>query len=285
MNAKLSRPTKKAILDDLNTYDTGIKNSQGEFLKLPTIVSFLTYKQALPSNDKIVEALGKSAKPNKILDWSKADLSFDPAWVTSNLSQPLKSNYMFLGLNFSYREIYDLTDYNSFHMSRSKSIKNNVKGFVFLNVLTNDSLFEESYITDVLKNVLVTDSSQVSRRFYTGVKRKSLVKTPLDELVSQEMTYLGMGEEQAERILSVDRETYVKSAKILQHECELIQPKQLIAFGADAENAVKKMANDGLLTGEVAKLASECVRTYHYATPLSFEHAMELKDVLLRKIK
>lgn len=279
MNGKLNRLTKQEILDDLDRYDTGLRNVQGEVLRLSTVVSFLIFKKALPQNDQ----LNPKMKPKEILALSKADLTFDSDWEKSDLNQPLKSEYMFLGLNFSYHEFYEVPPYGAFHVTKSKLIKDNVKGFVFLNILTNDSVFEESYITDVLKNVAVTNSQKVTQRFFINNKKKSLETTSLDKLLPEEETPAKKLE--LKRRLSDDKNTYEKSAKILQHECELIRPKQLIAFGADAENAVKKMAMDGLLTGEVAKLAQNTVRTYHYATALSVGRAIELKDELMKKIE
>ncbi|AMV60405.1 Hypothetical protein ADU72_0972 [Pediococcus damnosus] len=139
----------------------------------------------------------------------------------------LTNNGIILGLNWSERGACSTDDWANFH-----DVTKNSRDFNIVKMILNTP-FKGSYMTDIIKNHLETNGSDVAQAS----------KRP----------------ENAEKLS--------KNAKLLQGELDLIRPNYLIVFGKAAEKVLKLMMDRDLLDIKAAKI----VELDHYSAALSAE--------------
>jgi len=269
-------PTNGEVYQQLKNVETGFSmpdaenSGQQRILYLPDFVSILSFKH-LPSNDKVVADIkrqGESMKvvPNNAIDYAHVDLRVDTSVFTdpAQADLPFKSDYMFVGLNSAARKKseYSDGDWGQFHDMEFKTPTFN------LAFMTNDDRFRGSYITDILKNAVDSNSGSVEKAYF--VKQES--RQPgmfLDENNVHDLAAKLDGENiaEAEQVIRERQEKYRKSASLFIKECQIIQPKRLIVLGDKAQTIVRNMRAAGLFdtAPEVAQLADNLIESQHYS--------------------
>lgn len=257
-------------------------------VKMSGIGSFTTCSVELPSNEEIKAefpnlkelrptTLGammqkKAQKTGVKLDSWKEGLKFPANFFTSN--QDINDDFMFIALNCAERDTTSNPDQNQ-NWSMFHDISSPTNTFHLYQELNQDR-FKNCYITDAIKNTVMSNSSIIRKQFeltrtYRGLDKKSILDydynkkdvlekhyikkfkdfkistrskrklTEAQQRKVEELRSLNKDKDKALELAKGNQETFKKSVDIFLEECLAIQPKRLVALGNDAFNAVHEM--------------------------------------------
>lgn len=147
--------------------DTGFKDEHGNKIGIDSFASFLTTKKSFPSKKDILSEFTnkktKVVKNFKPKDFEKnlfpeGSFDFNENFFDDN---EYKKDYMFVGLNAADRAgVKDYSNWKNFRDTDSPT--NTYK----LYVQVIEEKFRDSYITDIIKSVIDSDSGNVMRNFF-----------------------------------------------------------------------------------------------------------------------
>lgn len=245
-------PTNGEVFEGLERIKTGFfipnKKETGKSvaLHMHDISSILAFK-GLSTNLKIkqsVKSQHQELKPKEAVECANINFEVDDSIFTDENKRdlPFNSNFMFVGLNLAFRpETYqEGKKWYQFHDTKI------IRPMFNLATMTNHERFRGCYITDILKNVVDSNSNNVT-----------------DD-------YLADKDQEKESL-------FRKSAQLFIEECEVIQPKHLIVFGGGAKKTITEMANEGLFdkNSEVKSLVNDALEVTHYSHTMGTEQFMD----------
>lgn len=241
-------PTNKEVFEKLEQIRTGFfipdKNGteRSVELRVHDFSSILAFKK-LPSNEKIKQLVKKQhqeLKPKKAIKCANINFEVDDTIFTDENKRdlPFNSNFMFVGLNLAFRPDIYQEDKKWYQFHDTKIIR----PMFNLATMTNHERFRNCYITDILKNVVDSNSNNVKGDYSSN-------KT-------QEKEHL-----------------FRKSSQLFIKEYEIIQPKHLIVFGNVAKRIITEMANEGLFGN--CNVAHDVLKVTHYSYSMGTERFMD----------
>lgn len=233
----------KDLLENIHT--NFFDSATGKELKVHDFSSFLVCENPLPINPVILHDFkGHEAdiKPTELLKRYQPDFTFKKSFFNEEKDQPFNNKYMFVALNVAARaEENDISEWCNFRDTKLPT--NTYKLYLELN---NDERFRGSYITDIIKNVVDSDSGNVSQNFLASGKQAL--------------------SENNEKVLG-------KSAAVFMEECHAVQPEKLVLFGGTAEKVVVKMLKNGLFKND--DYVTDLIKNHKTITHYSYVRAFD----------
>ncbi|GEO47393.1 hypothetical protein [Companilactobacillus kimchii] len=279
--------------NDLKNKD--IIDSEGN-LKMNNFGSFISCKHGLPNNNDLRKLLKNH--PNKFTskyfyDTEKCDFSFNDSFFGE---EDFNNDYMFLGLNVAARgddkkddggvktKAYTLAGWKNFHDMNPKTRTNTCKLFMQLN---NDR-FKGCYITDLIKYKVDSNADHLSRDLFLASNNKCSFLYNSNDIykVSNNKDIATVGDKRIElykewykkdsedkirKDIHNNNSIFDKSVQIFIEECNIIQPKHLVAFGGDVYRALKRFKETKAVKSSnasnvnIGKLIDNAIWLDHYS--------------------
>lgn len=265
---------RSEIKKQLDLIEIPFKGENDKKLYMHNFSSFLSCITPLPSNAKIlsdfnntdnitISQLGPMAhgKLKENAKYPETNFSFDDS------EQSFSNEFMFVALNFSERldaEKSHGAPWSNFHDKTKPA--NTYK--LYLQI--NDSSFKGSYITDVLKDVVASNSNDIDRQFFLSNKKYSILDNNIEKLANK---YIQLKKDKQYSFeyecdkVKYNQQRFNDCAEIFVKECRITRPKRLIVFGTKAEAALKKMLETTAFQNDnyVTTLVNHLVEVEHYS--------------------
>lgn len=240
-------PSNKSVYDDLKKIPVSFEDKPMDDFNISMFSSFLSDQKFLPksetikndyknylANDTLNTPQEKISSPNLNKKYGYNSEFKDifsgkdkaPNEFNEDFKSEFNNNFMFLGLNQAVRKDNNLNGWKNFHDKNGRHSQFMLR----LRLTLNDLPFRGCYITDILKNVLESNSQKVMQ------SKAATEGTP----------------------------EFNNCANILASELEIVQPKQLIVFGKNAAIILKMMDNSNILE-KYHPLIEQAIQITHYS--------------------
>lgn len=294
--------TRKEVGTRLGEINTGFSYN-GEELHDWDFSSFVACTHPLEINSKVREYIDtnyesekerkEAATPSqlaKLFYGNSVDFSF-PKDFFSN--EKFNNNYMFVGINIAARGEADgeRTDRGKWGNFRDTKIITNT--YKLYEELGENDMFEGSYITDIIKNVVDSNAGKIVDSFFIHEKKRkpNLPFTSANgndderaeelqrifesnenkaekDAVKKGITYLRkhLSREQALKNVQINKENYFKSADLFSKAINVVRPNKLVVFGDAAALTLQQMLKTDAFRQDanVTKLVQDLVEIPHY---------------------
>ena len=274
-------------------------------IKMDSFSSFMVYKNPLPSNETIRNDFKDELKPEVKKGESKFlqtnlknkynfDLNFDDDFFGKYGDETFNNDLMFVATNVAARPgNHTISNWKNFHNQGDKMDQNILK----MNLELNDPAFKGSYMTDAIKHVVDSNSSNVDHDFFATIKNSELSfannknEDENDLLRAKQYITFDKKDEEAtakkaakddkpnkfvRRFNSVDealrevkknRVIFYKSASLFVQEWLTIQPNHIVTFGGVSTGLLKRMCETDVFKQypELCAMVDNAIQIHHYS--------------------
>lgn len=293
-------------------------------IKMDSFASFLTYKQFLPNKEQIEsdfkEELEKDEDsnflPNNLFEKYHYDFNFDENFFADKSiggegDNEFNDNAMFVAMNVAARpEGFSIEGWKNFHDQKDMSRDSNI---LKLNLEVNDPMFRGCYLTDAIKRVTDSNSSNVKNDFFADnslaewsftndsddmnddLRAKKYMELDEREAKNYEKKHPGKKYERrfeskkdALRSVKQNRIIFYKSANVFVEEWKTIKPERIISLGGTSKKLLERMVKTEVFQQYpgLCKMVEESIQITHYSYRLNFKDFYNrYADSLIDQIK